>query len=127
GIASGLTLFALIAFLALTNSLFAWVSGLTIGVGLFLCAKYLQPRAAHFLLGFLAIQCCMNALVDLKTLFLLSAFTEGHNDARIMESATGVPAVVWSVVWAAVSVVILAAALWSYKKALGSGKISYTR
>src|SRR5262245_30695522 len=34
-----------------------------------------SARWAHFFLSFLAVQCCLNALYDLQTLFLISANT----------------------------------------------------
>jgi hypothetical protein len=117
--------FFMIAFLSVTGTLFAWIMGLSISAGLFICAKYLNPRGAHFLLSFLAVQCCLNAIFDLKTLIVLSAFTGGHNDARIMYSSTGIPATVWAVLWAVISLGILCAALLSYRRALVSGKTSF--
>jgi hypothetical protein len=123
GAGAGITFFALLAFLSATNALFSWIAGLSLGVALFLCAKYLQPRAAHLLLSFLAVQCCLNALFDLRTLFLLSAFSGTHTDALNMQMSTGIPAIVWAVLWSVISVIILIAALLSYRRALSSGKI----
>ncbi|MEW6732903.1 MAG: M50 family metallopeptidase [Acidobacteriota bacterium] len=115
---AGILFFILLSLLSITGNLFTWVANLSLAIALFVSAKYLQPRAAHFLLSFLAVQCCLNALFDLKTLIWLSALTSTHSDALIMQSQTGIPAVMWAVVWAAISLVILGAALWSYRRAL---------
>jgi hypothetical protein len=127
GVAAGVTFFALLAFLGVTGSIFSWIFGLALGAALFLCAKYLQPRLAHFLLSFLAVQCCLNALFDLKTLVLLSAYSPTHTDALNMQSSTGIPAIVWAIVWSVISVIVLVVALLSYRRALASGKIAYSR
>lgn len=124
GVATGITFFALIAFLGVTDSLFAWIAGLGLGAALFIGAKFLSVRAAHFLLSFLAVQCCLNALFDLKTLMLLSALTPTHTDARNMEMSTGVPAIAWAVVWSVTSVIILIVALFSYRRALTRGLVT---
>lgn len=108
----------LITFLALTGSLFSWIAGLLLGGALFAAAKYLRPVPARFLLSFLAVQCCLNACVDLVTLITLSASSDTHTDALNMQSLTGIPAIVWAIIWAIVSLVILAGTLWSYRRAV---------
>jgi hypothetical protein len=117
---AGISFFALLAMLTFTNSLFGWFAGLSLSVVLFLAARFLQPRAAHFLLSFLAVQCCLNAIFDLKTLILLSSATSTHTDAINMQSMTGIPAIVWALCWSTLSIVILGIALWSYRHALKS-------
>jgi hypothetical protein len=78
-----------------------------------------SARWAHFFLSFLAVQCCLNALYDLKTLFLISATTNLHSDAANMEQYTMVPAVVWATTWTVLSILALAAALKIYAQNLG--------
>lgn len=68
----------------------------------------LSTSAACFFLAFLALECCLNALFDLKTLLLLSASTSVHTDALNMEQSTGIPALVWALGWSLLSLVILA-------------------
>jgi hypothetical protein len=72
-------------------------------------------RAAHFFLSFLAVQCCLNALYDLNTLFMISAVSRTPSDAMNMQRLTMIPAVFWAVAWLAVSVVVLA---WALRKHL---------
>ena len=51
----------------------------------------------------------MNALLDLKTVFFLSSpFAPSvHTDAINMASATGIPAIFWTIVWIAIAFGIL--------------------
>src|SRR5439155_6119338 len=115
---AGVCFLGLITFLGFTNSLFAWMAGLGLGLSLFLSAKFLPPAAAHFLLSFLAVQCCLNALFDLRTLFLLSSLTPTHTYALNMQMSTGIPAIVWAILWSVISIAILIVALFSYRRAL---------
>ncbi|HZI20790.1 MAG TPA: M50 family metallopeptidase [Pyrinomonadaceae bacterium] len=94
--------------------LFTLVSGVALPLGLFAAARLLGARAATFLVAFLAVQCVLNAVFDLKTLLFLSAFTGAHSDAANMADATGVPQVFWALFWMGVAFVILSLALRAY-------------
>jgi hypothetical protein len=78
-------------------------------------------RTAHFFLSFLAVQCCLNAVFDLRTLFLISTLTNSPNDARIMEQLTLIPAAIWASVWIGLSLVFLWMALRSYSGSVRLG------
>lgn len=97
----------------------------TLGVGVFLAvalfglAKILPPRAADFAAAFLAVQCSLNALGDLRILINLTANHLGDNDAVFMARMYGLPSVLWATLWAAMAVVILLVALRSYFRATG--------
>ena len=78
-----------------------------------------SARWAHFFLSFLAVQCCLNALYDLKTLFMISATTNLHSDAVNMERYTMIPAIVWALTWTGLSILALAIALKIYAQNLG--------
>lgn len=88
---------------------FTLLSGTLITAGLVLIAKFASARAAMFFVSFLAVQCVLNALFDLKTVFLLSTpFAQSaHTDAANMAATTGIPAILWAVIWAAVALGIL--------------------
>jgi peptidase M50B-like protein len=109
----------IVAAVWLGGNLLAWVAGLGIGAVLVALGLRASPRAARFALSFLAIQCMLDAFSDLKTLFWLSIGTEAQTDARNMSVATGglVPAVVWTVLWAAIAVAVLAVAVRLYYRA----------
>ena len=95
---------------------FTLVAGVVIAAGLFAVARFGSARVATFLVSFLAVQCVLNALLDLKTVFFLSSpfATTVPTDAVNMANATGIPALFWSVLWIAASVLILAVAVKQY-------------
>jgi peptidase M50B-like protein len=78
-----------------------------------------SARWAHFFLSFLAVQCCLNAFYDLKTLFLISANTNLHSDAVNMQETTMIPAIFWASFWIVVSILALGFALKVYAQNLG--------
>jgi hypothetical protein len=94
--------------------LFTLVAGVALPLGLFAAAKYLGPRAAAFLVSFLAVQCVLNAVFDLRTVLFASAFTDAHTDAANMAAATGVPGIFWALFWIVVACVITMLALRAY-------------
>ena len=96
------------------GSLFTIVAGFGIAAGLIAVATYGSPRVASFFVSFLAVQSILNAMLDLKTLFFYSFVPGAHTDAVNMANATGVPAIVWSVVWIALACVILSVAMRAY-------------
>ena len=95
---------------------FTLLAGVLISVGLFAVARFASARVATFLVSFLAVQCVLNALLDLKTVFFLSSpfATTVPTDALNMANATGVPAMIWSIIWISLSVLILAIAVRQY-------------
>jgi hypothetical protein len=64
-------------------------------------------------LSFLAVQCVLNALFDLKTVLSYS-LSPVHTDAVNMYNATGIPSPVWVITWIGVSIVILSIVLRLY-------------
>jgi hypothetical protein len=94
--------------------LFTLVSGVALPLGLFAAARYLGRSAAAFLVSFLAVQCVLNAVFDLKAVLLASALTDAQTDAANMQAATGVSAIFWAIFWIAVSLVILSLVLRAY-------------
>lgn len=95
---------------------FTMLAGISLAVGLFLFAKFAGARLASFLVSFLAVQCILNALLDLKTVFFLSSpFAPSvPTDAVNMANATGIPALVWAVIWIGIALGILWLALRLY-------------
>jgi hypothetical protein len=98
----------------LSFSPFTVVSGVLITLGLLASAKYLGPRARNFLVSFLAVQCVLNALFNLRDLLYLSIATDAPTDAKNMEVLTGVPSIFWGLFWAAVGFIIVTLALRAY-------------
>ena len=88
---------------------FTLLAGTLISVGLILIAKFASARVATFFVSFLAVQSVLNALFDLKTVFFLSApfGPSVPTDAVNMAHATGIPALIWTVLWIAFALGIL--------------------
>ncbi len=96
---------------------FTVVSGVILTVGLFAIARYAPAKWASFALAFLAVQCILNALSDLKTVFFINAPLVGshlHSDAANMAAASGLPAIVWVMLWIGISVVMISIGLRVY-------------
>jgi hypothetical protein len=74
-----------------------------------LIARFASTKVAAFFVSFLAVQCVLNALLDLKTVFFLSGpfGPSVHTDALNMYHYTGIPAIFWTVIWIAVALGIL--------------------
>ncbi len=101
-------LLLLATYLIWTRSLFSWSAGLLIAIALFGVVRLASIQFAHFFLTFLAVQCSLNALEAIKTVYFLSLKSTCGNDAATIASLTGIPAWVWAILWAILSVVILA-------------------
>jgi hypothetical protein len=116
---SGLFIFALTMIYGLIKPVFwmaAWsgipftlLAGTFISVGLVLIARFASARVATFFVSFLAVQCLLNALFDLKTVFFLNAQFGPTipNDAVNMAQATGITAIFWTVIWIGFALAIL--------------------
>lgn len=94
---------------ALSGIPFTLFAGITLSLGLVAVAKFASARVATFFVSFLAVQCVLNALLDLKTVFFLSSpFAPSvPTDAVNMANATGIPALFWSLIWIGIAVGIL--------------------
>ncbi len=96
---------------------FTVISGAILTVGLLSIARYAPAKWANFALAFLAVQCVLNALSDLKTVFLINAPFSGshiHSDAANMQAATGLPAIVWVLIWIGISILMISIGLRVY-------------
>jgi hypothetical protein len=95
---------------------FTIIAGTLLSLGLVAIAKYAKARVATFFVSLLAVQCILNALLDLKTVFFLSSpFAPSvPTDAVNMANATGIPALVWSIMWIAMAIGILGVAMRLY-------------
>jgi hypothetical protein len=95
---------------------FTLIAGVLLTGGLVLVARYASPRVATFFVSFLAVQCILNAVLDLKTVFFLSTpFAPSvSTDAANMANATGIPSIFWAVAWIGLAFVILSFAMRAY-------------
>ena len=95
---------------------FTVASGLILTAGLLAIARFANLKIAQFALSFLAVQCVLNALSDLKTVFYMSSpfANPMQTDAANMANATGLPAVVWVLIWIGISVLMISVGLRVY-------------
>ncbi|MEO5858290.1 MAG: M50 family metallopeptidase [Pyrinomonadaceae bacterium] len=93
---------------------FTIFSGALLAVGLAAIAKIATAKWASFAVAFLAVQCLLNAVFDLINVFFISATTSMHSDAANMAAATGIPGMVWVLVWMVVSIVMISVGLRVY-------------
>lgn len=100
------------------GSFFTVLSGVALAGALLATARFAAPRVAAFLVSFLAVQCILNAIFDLKTVFFLSSpfAPPVHTDAANMAAATGIPALLWTLVWVAAAFLIVSFALRTYSE-----------
>ncbi|HKS26276.1 MAG TPA: M50 family metallopeptidase [Pyrinomonadaceae bacterium] len=95
---------------------FTVVSGVVLSATLIALARFASARVATFFVSFLAVQCVLNAVLDLKNLFFMSSpfAAEAHTDAVNMANATGVPSMFWAILWIGVSLALLSMAMRFY-------------
>ena len=93
---------------------FTILSGAILAVGLAAIAKFASAKWANFAVAFLAVQCLLNAVFDLVNVFFISSMTSMHSDAANMAAATGIPGIVWVLVWMVVSVAMISIGLRFY-------------
>lgn len=112
---TGAYILALALFFGFPN-LFTIIAGIALAAGLFAAARFATVQVANFLVAFLAVQCVVGALFDLRTLITLSApFSGGpHTDADNMARLTHLPPIVWALTWTALAIVILIGSLRAY-------------
>jgi hypothetical protein len=100
---------------ALSISMLLYVRGDTVGVisglgwiaVLFGAARFLDALQVEFAAQFLGIQQCLAATLSLWILLRISTIPEVQSDASIMQQATHLPALIWALLWAATSGVLL--------------------
>src|SRR5205823_8014635 len=82
-----------------------------LSTGLIAMSLYSSTRVANFAVAFLAVQCLLNALSDLKTVLLINSPLIGSDmqtDAGNMAAATGIPGFLWVIVWIVISIGLIA-------------------
>lgn len=75
------------------------VSGILWAVALTAASRALRGSGLLFAAGLVGIQQGLNALRSMSDLLQITAASEAHSDARLMQQATLVPAIVWAGLW----------------------------
>lgn len=100
-------------------------TGFLLAAALMIIARYASQKFASFFLSFLAVQCVLNSLFDLKTVFMMSSpfASPVHTDAMNMANATGIPPIVWTFIWIGLSLALISVALRFYAMSKEKGEI----
>lgn len=80
------------------------------GAALVVMGRHGKGPISQFLLSFLAVQVGLNALFDIRVLFMLEPGQ--HSDAETMQRLFFLPAELWAFLWMVMSAVMLAGTLW---------------
>jgi hypothetical protein len=91
------------------RNLFGLVVVLAWGAALVALGRRGAGDAARFLVGLLAVQVALNAVYDIRVLFLVRG---GPSDAETMARLFLLPASLWAAAWMVLSVAMLGATLW---------------
>jgi len=84
------------------RNLFGVFAVVAMAAGFIYIAKRFKGGASRFFLSLLAVQVGLNALFDIRVLFLLGAGE--HSDAATMASLTFLPAWLWAGLWMVMSI-----------------------
>lgn len=107
-------LFSFFSTVTLGSVFFTVFAGSVLAGGLAAIGYFANARWANFALAFLAVQCLLNAIFSLTDLLLITTSVGGHSDAVNMSTATGVPAIVWVLIWFGVSIFMITVGLRLY-------------
>lgn len=102
---------------AFSNVLFTVIAGIFLASALISLGLFSGLRLANFAVAFLAVQCLLNSLSDLKTVFFLNAPLIGSDiqtDAANMAAATGIPGFMWVIIWIGISLLMISFGLRLY-------------
>ena len=106
--------FSLFSTVTVGSVLFTGFAGLMVAAILAAVAYFASAKWANFALAFLAVQCLLNAMFSLVDLLFITTLTNGHSDAVNMSAATGIPAIVWVLIWFGISILMISAGLRIY-------------
>jgi hypothetical protein len=108
----GVGAFMLLTLMLWVRNLFGAVVVLAWAAALFALGRRGLGRASQFVLGLLAIQVALNAVFDIRVLYLV----DGPSDAATMAYLFLLPAWIWATAWMLAAVVMLGATLWMTRR-----------
>jgi hypothetical protein len=109
----GVGAFMLVTLLLWIRNPFGAAVVLAWAVAFLLLARRGLGRSAQFLIGLLAVQVALNAVYDIRVLYLV----DGPSDAVTMARLFLLPAWIWASAWMLLAVGMLAATLWKTRGA----------
>lgn len=89
------------------RNLFGWLIGAPLAVLLLVATRSMKGEHLMFLARAVGLVQCLESIRSVRDLVLLNAEGHQHNDAAILAGYTGVPPMVWAVMWSLVSLAIL--------------------
>jgi hypothetical protein len=105
----------MLASLLFVRNVFGIVAGIFIGAGLIAASLRLAEFVTEALLWLLAIQFILYAFASFGNLFDWTQYPEGFSDAHILAKDTGIPPLVWALLWSLIALAILFIALsWAF-------------
>jgi hypothetical protein len=104
-LAAALGIAVLLVTLLFVRNVFGLVFGVLFGAALLAAARYFSEFWLPLAVQYLGTVSCLYALIDVQE----DLITLEHRltDASIMASATGIPAIVWGVLWSVMSLLVL--------------------
>jgi hypothetical protein len=109
GVVALVGLFTLVVTLVYVRTWFGFTYGLLAATGLMLVASRLKPDVSEILLASIGVTSCLYAVWDIASDVLLRSVPS--SDASALAGITGVPAVVWGVLWIAASLWVIVGVL----------------
>ncbi len=99
--------------LLFVRNVFGVIYGLLAAAALWFSAYRLPTRVNLYLVRFIAVACCLYALLDIRSDLFTLAPSSGTvvNDAVALSRLTGIPAFIWASLWLIVSLWVLASFL----------------
>ncbi len=101
GVVALIGLFTLVVTLLYVRTWFGFVYGLLAATAFILVASKLKAEASEVLLAAIGVMSCLYAVWDIASDVLLRSIPS--SDASALAGLTGIPAIVWGVLWIATS------------------------
>ncbi len=108
GLLGGVGVFMLLTLILWIRNLFGAVVVLAWAATFLLLARRRLGATSQFLVGLLAIQVALNAVYDIRVLYLV----DGQSDAVSMARLFVLPAAFWATAWMLAAIAMLGATLW---------------
>jgi hypothetical protein len=86
---------------------FGLLTGLALTLIIGGLVRWLPARASDFAASFLAVQLCLNAVLDVRSLLWMTTQGDYPNDAVFMAQMFGLAPWFWALLWSCVTLVIL--------------------
>ena len=112
GLLAGVGAFMLLTLVLWIRNLFGAAVVLAWAIALLVLARRGLGRAAQLLVGLLAIQVALNAVFDIRVLYLV----DGPSDAVTMARLFLLPAWLWATAWMLIAVGMLGGTLWATRR-----------